>query len=171
MAITSAPIIPADGTWTISDGGSLSLTIPYRGGDLKLTGLNPDFKSRQVFKAGGRVYSARNVEDQEYGVEFTAHAVGFLGDGSTSTVWEPFMRTGLWSGATSTLPVTAGDAYCLTFTFQAERTNFGSTAGDAKVVIKYVYFDVDFAEGTPATFSFKGTGIPYSTDHYTVSNV
>lgn len=140
--------------------------MPYLNGALKLTGLNASQKTKQVFKARGTVYGARDVEDQEYGVEFTADAVHFKGDGTTGTLFEALMKLGVWSAATSTLPTSAGDVYCVKLTWTVERTNFGATA-DNVVAIKYVYFDVDFSEGVPSQFSLKGTAIPYSTDHLT----
>lgn len=168
MANAGAPIIPRDGVLVINDGAALSLTIPYLGGELKLGGLNASQKSKQVFKSRGTVYAARDVDDQEYSLEFTADAVHFKGDATTATLWEVIMKQGVWAAATSTFPTSAGDVYCLKCTWTVERTNFSGSA-DNVVVVKYVYFDLDFAEGVPSKFSLKGTCIPYSTDHLTIT--
>lgn len=165
---SSSPIIPRDGVLVIGDGAALTLTIPYLNGAIKISGLNASQKTKQVFKAKGTVYSVRDVEDQEYSFEFTCDAVHFKGDNITATLYEALMRTGVWAAAVSTLPVAAGDTYCVKCTWTVERTNFGGS-NDNIVAIKYVYFDVDFSEGVPSSFSLKGTCIPYSTDHYTVT--
>src|SRR5438128_1528944 len=141
MAISATPIIPRDGALLVNDltpSTPLALVILYLGGDLKITGLNAAQKTRTVFKSKGTVYSARDVDDQEYGIEFTADAVHFEGDGTTGTPFEAFMKLGtIWSAAISTLPTVAGDTYCVKLTWTIERTNFGAAA-DNIVVAKYV---------------------------------
>lgn len=166
----ATPIIPRDGVLVISDatGTPLTLTIAYMNGSIKLSSLNASQKTKQIFLANGTVYAARDVDDQPYSFEFTADAVHFKGDATTATLWEVAMKQGVWSSATSTLPSTAGDVYCLTCTWTIERTNFGGTA-DNVVALKYVYFDLDFSEGVPSQFSLKGTCIPYSSDHMTIT--
>jgi hypothetical protein len=166
MANAATPIIPRDGVLVISDGAALTYTVPYMGGALKITGLNQNQRTRQVFKASGSTYAVRDVEDQEFGIEFTADAVHWKGDGSTATLFEVLMKLGVWSAATSMLPTTAGDTYCLKLTWTEERTNFGASA-DNVVVAKYVYFDLDYAQGVPGQFTLKGTGVRYSTDYLT----
>jgi len=165
MANPSSPMIPRDGVLVIKDntGTPKTLTIAYDGGDLQVSNLNQGHKTRQVFKSRGATYSVRDVEAQEIGIQFTADAVSFLGDGSTATLYEALMKLGAWSTAVSTLPSPAGDTYCLTLQFTVERTNFGGSADNVET-FKYVYFDVDFAEGVPGKFTIKGTAVNYSTD-------
>lgn len=166
----AVPIIPRDGVLVISDasGTPKTLTIPYLNGNIKIGAVNADFKTRQVFSSRGTIYSARNVEDQPYSFEFTADAVHFKGDATTATLWEVVMKQGVWSSATSTWPASAGDIYTLTCTWTVERTNFSGT-NDNVYAMKYVYFDLDFQEGVPSTFSLKGTVLTYSTDHTTIT--
>ncbi len=168
MANAAVPFIPRDGVLVLKDntGTPKTLTIAYDGGDLQLSNLNQAFKTRQIFKSRGSTYSVRDVEAQEVGIQFTADAVHFLGDASTVTLYEALMKLGAWSSAVSTLPSTAGDTYCLTLQWTGERTNFGGNA-DNVVVYKYVYFDLDFAEGVPGKFTIKGTAVIYSTDYVT----
>jgi hypothetical protein len=164
----ATPIIPRDGVLVVSDntGTPKTITVPYLNGTLKLTGLNASQRARQIFKSKGVVYAVRDTDDQEFGVEFTCDAVHFKGDNITATLFEALMKLGPWNNAVSTLPPSAGDTFCVTLTWTVERTNFGGT-NDNVVVAKYVYFDVDFAEGTPGQFTLKGTGVPYSTDFLT----
>lgn len=166
----ATPIIPRDGVLVISDatGTPKTLTIPYLGGQIKISGLNASQKTKQLVLSRGTVYGGRDVDDQPYTFEFTADAAHFKGDNSTATLWEVVMKQGVWSAATSTLPTSAGDIYCVTCTWTVERTNFSGT-NDNVVALKYVYFDLDFSEGTPSQFSLKGTCIPYSTDHMTIT--
>src|SRR4051812_14622247 len=99
MALTANPIIPRDGVLTLADGAALSLAISYLRGEVKWTGLNASQKSKQYFKSRGTLYAGRDVEDQEFGFEFTADAVHFMGDGTTATLFEVIMRKGVWAAA------------------------------------------------------------------------
>ena len=136
------------------------------GGALKITGLNASQKTKQWFSSCGEIYSGRDVEDQDFGIEFEAEAVHFLGDATTATLFEAIMKKGVWAAATSLLPTTAGDIYCLKATWAVARTAFGASANNT-VVAKYVQFDLDFSEGVPSKFSIKGVGKAYSTDYLT----
>ena len=166
MALTSAPIIPRDGVMALSDGAALSLVLLYMGGAVKWGGLNASQRTKQWFRSRGGVYAGRDVDDQDFSLDFTADAVHFLGDGTTATLFEAVMRKGVWSGATSTLPTAAGDIYTLKATWTVNRATFGATGNNA-VVAKYVQFDLDFSEGVPSQFSLKGVGVPYSNDYLT----
>jgi hypothetical protein len=161
----ATPIIPRDGVMTLTDGTAgtpKTLTVLYTNGAIKITGLNNAQKDRKIYKSRGIIYAGRNTEDKEFGIEFTADAVHFLGDGTTATLFEAIMQKGLWSTATSTFPVSGGDIYTLQWSWTVERTNFSGT-NDNVVTYKYVMFELDFAEGDPSQFSLKGTGLPYGT--------
>lgn len=170
MANAANPIIPRDGVCVITDntGTPKSWTLAYHGGDLKLTGLTPGQKTQQTYMAAGATYAGRQVDDQEVGVEFTADAVHIIGDGTTATLGDVLLKRGLWSAAVSTLPTTAGDLYCLTFTWTIERSTYGATT-DNTVVLKYVFSAVDFTMGNPSKWGIKGTAMMYSTDGITIT--
>lgn len=166
MANTATPLLPVDGSITITDGGALSFTVAYEDGDFQFGDVNPTQKTRQSFMKRGKVYAVRDVEDQPIEVTFTCHAVHIIGDGTTATIGDVVLKKGPWSSATSTLPTTAGDAYCLTVKWTGERSNFGATA-DNSVTLKYCTLDLNFAEGVPGKLSLKITAHTYSTDYIT----
>lgn len=170
MSNANTPIIPKDGVLHILDGAGtpLDFTVLYDGGDLSFSGLNQGFSTRQIFMSRGVPYSVRDTELKPIEFTFTCDAVHILGDGTTATIYDVLMKKAPWASATSTLPTTRGDTYCLTFKFTAERSNLGATA-DNTVTLKYCFFEMDFAEGIPGKWTIKGTMIPYSTDYYTAT--
>lgn len=170
MSLSATPIIPRDGVLTIKDGAGtpLSYAIPYSDGDFSLSGLVEDQTTVQSFRNRGRTYAIRKVEDQDLEFSFTAHAHAILGDGTTAGLYDVLAKKGVWSAATSTLPAAAGDAFCVSLTFTAERSNLGATS-DASVVLKYCRISGDFQEGVPSTFSISGTAYAYSTDYLTIT--
>ena len=169
MSNTANPLIPADGSTVITDGGALTLTVNYEDGDLSITGLNgQNQKSYQSFKHRGKTYAVRAVEDVDIEFSFTCHAVHIIGDGTTGTLGDAILRKAVWSAATSKLASTAGDAYLLQVKWTGERTNFGAT-NDNTVQVKYCSLTLDFSEGVPGKFSVKGTCYPISTDYLTIT--
>ncbi|TXH41152.1 MAG: hypothetical protein E6Q97_38110 [Desulfurellales bacterium] len=170
MSISATPIIPRDGVLTIKDGAGtpLSYAIPYSDGDFSLSGLVEDQTTVQSFRNRGRTYAIRKVEDQDLEFSFTCHAHAILGDGATAGLYDVLGKKGVWAAATSTLPAAAGDAFCVSLTFTAERSNLGATS-DASVVLKYCRISGDFQEGVPSTFSISGTAYAYSTDYLTIT--
>lgn len=169
MANTANPLIPADGTITITDGGALSLTISYEDGDFSVTGLNgQDQKSYVSFKSRGKTYAVRAVEDVDIEFSFTGHAIHIIGDGTTGTLGDVALRKGAWSSYTSKLASSAGDAKLVQVSWRGERTNFAASA-DNVITLKYCALTMDFAEGVPGRLSIKGTAFPISTDYLTIT--
>lgn len=156
MANAANPLIPPDGQLVITDGAALTFTLPYEDGDISISGLTKGQKAVQKFTTRGRGYAVRETEDQDVEISFTAHAVGLKSDGTTALISDIVNKIGVWSGATSTLPAAAGDAFCVTCTWTGERTSYGASA-DAYLRLKYVHFDEDFSEGIPGKISVKGT--------------
>ncbi len=170
MALSATPIVPRDGVLTIKDntGTPLVYTLPYTDGDFSLSGLVEDQSAVQSFKNRGRTYAIRKTEDQDMEFSFSCHAHALLGDGTLAGLYDVLAKKGVWASAVSTLPAAAGDAFCVTLTFTAERSNMGATT-DVSVVLKYCRLSGDFQEGTPSTVSFSGTAYCYSTDYLTVT--
>lgn len=171
MANAANPLIPLDGTITITDatGSPLSLVLAYEDGDLSIAGLNgQNQKSFQSFRSRGKTYAVRAVEDTDIEFSFTAHAVGIIGDGTTALLGDVVLKKGVWASATSKLPVANGDAYLLQVAWTGERTNFGAAA-DSVITMKYCALTLDFSEGVPGKISIKGTCYPISTDYLTIS--
>lgn len=170
MSLSNTPILSRDGVLTIKDGAGtpLSYAIAYTDGDFSLSGLVEDQTTVQSFRNRGRTYAVRKVEDQDLEFSFTAHAHAILGDGTIAGFFDVIAKKGVWAAATSTLPAAAGDAFCVSLTFTAERSNLGATS-DASVVLKYCRISGDFQEGVPSTFSISGTAYCLSTDYLTVT--
>jgi len=168
MANAANPLLPTDGKITISDGAALTLVLLYEDGDTTIGGLNSSQKTRQAFKSRGKTYAVRDVEDKEIPINWTAHAVHIIGDGTTGTVGDAILKKLVWSAATSTLATANGDSYLLTVTWTGERTNFGAAA-DNTIVLKYCDLEMDFSEGVPGKLSIKGIAHPISTDYLTIT--
>lgn len=170
MALSATPIIPRDGTLTIKDntGTPLSFVIPYTDGDFSLSGIVEDQSAVQSFKNRGRTYAIRKTEDQDLEFSFTCHCHALLGDGTLAGLYDVLAKKGVWASAVSTLPAAAGDAFTVSLTFTAERTNLGATT-DSTTILKYCRLSGDFQEGVPSTLSFSGTAYSYSTDYLTIS--
>jgi hypothetical protein len=168
MALSATPLIPRDGKITITDGGVLSLTGWYEDGDLTISGISRGQMQVKSYKSRGKTYSVRDTEDMDQEIAFSAHLTGLTGDGITAQLLDAIRRKGLWAAAVSTLPAANGDTYCLTITWQGERTNMGATS-DSSFSLKYVHATADISEGDPGKISIKGTNYPISTDYETVS--
>lgn len=169
MSNAAAPLIPADGAITITDGAALTLTVAYEDGDFAVQGLNgQDQKTSVSFKARGKTYSVRAVEDIDIEFTFSAHAVHIIGDGTTGTLGDAVLRKAVWASYTSKLPTANGDAKLLQVSWRGERTTFGATA-DNIVTLKYCALSLDFSEGVPGKLSIKGTCFPLSTDYLSIT--
>lgn len=168
MANTANPLLPVDGTVTITDGAALSLVLLYEDGDFSVTGLTNSQKTRQSFKSRGKTYSVRDVEDQDIEFSWTAHAIHIIGDGTTATIGDIVLKKAVWASATSKLATANGDAYLVQVSWRGERTNFGAT-NDNVVTMKYCALTMDFSEGVPGKISIKGTAYPISTDYLTIT--
>lgn len=169
MSNAANPLIPKDGTITITDGGALSFTLTYEDGNLQISGLNgQDQKSYQSFKTRGKTYAVRAVEDVDIEFSFDCHAVGIIGDGTTALIGDVALRKGVWAAYTSKLAAANGDAKLVQVSWTGERSSLGATA-DSVVTMKYCGLTMDFAEGVPGKISIKGTCYPISTDYLTIT--
>lgn len=168
MAVSTNPLIPADGSITITDGAALTYTIPYEDGDFAMDGLEANQKSVVAFKNRGKTYSVRETEDVDIGFSFSAHAIAALGDGATAMLSDVALKLGVWAAATSKITGAQGNAYLLQVKWTGERSIFGATA-DTTVTLKYCRLVLSLAEGIPGKFSIKGTCFPLSTDYMTLT--
>lgn len=165
MPLASTPLIPNDGVIVITDGAALTFTLNFEDGDLSFSEIAEGQKNYEMFFHRGRFYGARKTQDSPVEVSFSCHAVGFT-DAAQASILDVVRKGGLWAGALSTLPIGAGDLYCVRLTWTGERTNFGGTA-DSSAVMKYFHPTAAFSEGTPGKFNIKGVLLPYSTDYLT----
>lgn len=168
MSNAANPLIPHDGTITITEGGVISLALLYEDGDFQVSGLTNSQKTRQSFKSRGKTYAVRDVEDQDIEFSFTCHAVHIIGDGTTGTIGDAVLKKAAWSTAASKLPVANGDAYLVQVAWTGERTTFGAS-NDNGISLKYCALTMDFSEGVPGKLSIKGTCYPLSNDYLTIT--
>lgn len=176
MSVTSAALVPRDGSLTITDGTGtpLSFGVVYEDGDFSLTGIKKDSRAQVAFRDRGSLYSVRETETEDMSFSFSAHLVYLRGDGTTAGIEEVVRRLGAWSAAISTLPAAAGGGpsgagtYTLTVTWSAERTDFGHSQ-DQGVALKYCSLNLDFSEGVPGKISISGTVYVYGNDYLTVT--
>lgn len=170
MSNAANPLVPVDGTMTVTDGAALSWAMVYDEGDFKINGLSATFKDMQQFKSRGKVYAARDIEDTAIEVSFTCHAVMMIGDGTTATIGDIVLRKGPWAAYTSTLPAAAGDAKCVQIVWRGERSNYGASV-DVTLTLKYLHLTAEFSEGVPGKFAVKGELVTYSTDFIAFATV
>lgn len=166
MSNAAAPLIPADGTITFTNG-VLTYALMYESGDLQASGLKKGQFSQAVFKDRGVPYAVRDTEvDESIDFSFSADAICIVSDGTTATLGDVILKQKVWAAAASTLPTAAGDAYCVTMTWAGLRTTFGAT-NNSGLSLKYCHLEMDFAEGIPGKLSVKGKAFCYSNDYVT----
>ena len=168
MSNTANPLIPRDGKLTVTDGSTLTLLLLYEDGDFQVSNLTEAQMSIIAFKARGKTYSVRKVEDQNIDFSFTCHAIHIIGDGTTATIGDIVLKLGAWAAATSKLPTANGDAHLVQVAWTGERTAFGAT-NDSGIAMKYCSLTMDFSEGVPGKISVKGTLFPISTDYLVIT--
>ena len=159
MALNTVPIIPRDGTITVTDGAALSYTVAYEDGDLSVSGLRAGQMSTEIFRDRGIMYSFRQIQEEPVSLSFSAHATE-IADGTEQTFLDVFNKTGAWSAATSQL-ANSGDVHAVTVTFTGDTSGDG-TGGEAGQTIVITYFipeDSSFSEGVPGKFSVSGSGV------------
>lgn len=167
MSNTANPLIPADGTITFTNG-VLTYALMYESGDLQVSGLSEAQLQQVVFKDRGIPYAWRNTErDEAIEFSFSADAICIVSDGTTATLGDVIFRLKVWAAAASTLPLSAGDVYCVTMSWVGERTALGATA-DSGLSLKYCRLSMDFAEGIPGKLAVKGKALCYSNDYITI---
>jgi hypothetical protein len=169
MALATIPIIPRDGTITLADatGSPITCTVVYEDGDASITGLRQGQFSQEVFRDRGLFYGARNVQEEEVEISFSAHVVAFT-DATEKLLSDAVRKTGAFASGVSQLGANA-DVWALKVTFAAERTNYGASA-DTSVAFTYVRdMSVDFAEGVPSKFTFKGKAMLVDSAGITIS--
>lgn len=162
MADAAAPLVPKDGTITVSDGAGTPLTVEvkYEDGNLSIDDLAAGNWEIQKFEDRGTPYALRATTKKEVKVSFTCHAVNLTG---ANSVLEAIRKTGTWAAATSTLPIASGgsEVHCVQVSWAGERSDFGATA-DAAVVLKKCRLVGSLKEGTPGELSFQGSAYVFS---------
>ena len=157
MAIAATPLVPKDGTITISDGAGtpLSFEVTYEDGDFQIAGLAAGDWEVETFYDRGIPYSVRNIKRKSYEFTFTCHAVA-LSNASSGVILDVVRKAGTWASATAVN--TAGDAHLVKVVFRGERTDLGATA-DSLLNLFECHLQADFSEGVPGKLTIKGTVI------------
>ena len=174
--IAKNPIIGADCSLKISDGASLTLTLPYTNGDFKIAGLNAANAGAKLsmqevvdYFARGAFFASRYTKGKVIEFSFSGHLTAIVGAVNDAAAADPILKKIDWSAATSTLPASAGDVPHFKLEWIVERSNFSATA-DNLLTLKYVEFTIDWSEGDDgSTFTINGKAKPYSTDSFTAT--
>ena len=167
--LATIPMIPRDGEIKLPDatGSPIVCTVAYEDGDLAITGLRQGQYSQELFRDRGIIYTARNVQEEEVEIAFSAHAMA-LTNTTSNELLDAVRKAGAFASGVSQLGANA-DVWALKLTFTAERTNYGATA-DSVLTFTYVRdMTIDFAEGVPGKFSFKGKAMLQASAGITVA--
>lgn len=157
MAIAATPLVPKDGTITITDGAGtpLEFEVTYEDGDFQIAGLAAGDWEVETFYDRGIPYTVRNVKRKTYEFTFTCHAIA-LSNNSSGVVLDVVRKAGTWGSATSVN--TTGDAHLVKVVFKGERTDLSATS-DTFLNMFECHLQADFAEGIPGKLTIKGTVI------------
>lgn len=168
-SVASTPVIPADGSLVLTDGtGSpVTLTVPYDNGNLKIDEIAEADNDVQAFRDRNGVYAVRKTgKKTSQKLTFTADLVGAT-DATVANLLDFIRRANKYSGNTSTLPTSAGDAYCMKVKWAFERTTFGASQ-DGYFEYKYAHLSASVEEGLPSKLNVSVEAFLYSTDYLTV---
>jgi len=171
VADKAFPIIPKDGTITISDGAGSPLTfeVAYEDGDFSSPEMAEAFEEVLEFEDRGTTYAARKVGRKSQDFSFSCHALRFARDASGSNVqiMDVILKLNAWSAATSTA-ATYSDAHMVKVVFKAERSDLGET-NDSTITLKFCHLRAGFQEGTPGKFSISGRAFMFTSDAIAVA--
>jgi hypothetical protein len=157
----TASLVPknhVDGTITLRDGGSLSLTVPYDAGKFSIKKLNKGVQEESTYYARDKIVGRRRNKQAIPTLSLQAMFADLR-------LANAIMRQGDWAAAVSTLPAGA-DADCMTF--EVEIVINGAAHGDANdysVIAKKVALVIDdIAEGDPNMITLSGEILIFNGD-------
>jgi hypothetical protein len=156
MPVPTVPVIPRDGTITISDATAitpLSVVVLYEDGDFTIGPFRQGNMQTQEFYDRGIEYAVRRTTEAPLDFSFSAHAVDWS-DTTRNNVVDAFCKTGGFSAGVSTLGASA-DAWAVTIVFGADQTTYGATTSGS-ITLTYCVGEVSFAEGLPGKFTVSG---------------
>lgn len=154
MAISSKPKNFRDGTITLTDGSGspISLTVQYEAGDFSISNVMQSQTEVEMYLDRGSFHNVRKTNFAPATFSFTATMTD-LSDATEKCLWDAVNKSGAFSAGVSRGDT---DVWLLQVGLTIEGTDFGDAA-DHTLVLDKCHLTLEFAEGSPNTFSLSGT--------------
>jgi hypothetical protein len=155
MAQSTKPKNFRDGKITFSDGTSptpLTLEIKYEAGDFSISNVMQGQTEVEMYLDRGEFHNVRKTNFTPATFSFTCTMTD-LSDPTDRLVWDSIVQTGAWPGGVSRGDT---DVWLLMVGLTIEGTQFGDSA-DHTLTLDKCHMTIEFAEGSPNTFTLNGT--------------
>lgn len=154
MAISSKPKNFRDGTITLTDGSGspISLTVQYEAGDFAISNVMQSQTEVELYLDRGSFHNVRKTNFAPATFSFTATMTD-LSDATEKCLWDAVNKSGAFAAGVSRGDT---DVWLLQVGLTIEGTDFGDAA-DHTLVLDKCHLTLEFAEGSPNTFSLSGT--------------
>jgi hypothetical protein len=154
MAISSKPKNFRDGTITLNDGSGspITLTVQYEAGDFSISNVMQSQTEVEMYLDRGSFHNVRKTNFAPATFSFTATMTD-LSDGTEKCLWDAVNKSGAFSAGVSCGDT---DVWLLQVRLTIEGTDFGDAA-DHTLVLDKCHLTIEFAEGSPNTFTLNGT--------------
>ncbi len=154
MAISSKPKNFRDGTITLTDGSGspISLTVQYEAGDFSISNVMQSQTEVEMYLDRGSFHNVRKTNFAPATFSFTATMTD-LSDATEKCLWDAVNKSGAFAAGVSRGDT---DVWLLQVGLTIEGTDFGDAA-DHTLVLDKCHLTLEFAEGSPNTFSLSGT--------------
>jgi len=154
MGISSKPKNFRDGTITLTDGSGspISLTVQYEAGDFSISNVMQSQTEVEMYLDRGSFHNVRKTNFAPATFSFTATMTD-LSDATEKCLWDAVNKSGAFAAGVSRGDT---DVWLLQVGLTIEGTDFGDAA-DHTLVLDKCHLTLEFAEGSPNTFSLSGT--------------
>ena len=154
MAQSTKPKNFRDGTITLTDGSGspITLTVQYEAGDFSISNVMQSQTEVEVYLDRGAFHNARKTNFAPATFSFTATMTD-LSDATDKLLWDAVNKSGAFSAGVSRGDT---DVWLLQVGFVVEGTDFSDPA-DHTLVLDKCHLTIEFAEGSPNTFTINGT--------------
>ena len=153
MALSTIPKTIFDGSLTVEDGASLSITAQFDQGDFSIDPLKVSQNETTVIETRHRFRGIRNGARIYPTGSFTLVVCEFT-EASTGTIADAVLKNGAWSSAVSTLGANA-EKYTVKLTFTQDGDAHGES--DNNIILDDVECTLAFSEGDPNTVTISYT--------------
>ena len=160
MSLFNVPMVPRDGTITITDGSAQVLTVQYEEGDFQAESFRASHHATEVIYDRDVPYAVRETKKEPINFSFSAHATDFA-DAVERTIPNMVMGTGFFAAGSNSTMGANYPVRTLKIVFTVEQTNHGAGA-DSVLTLNHCRVDVGFTEGVPGKFTIKGIAIPFA---------
>jgi hypothetical protein len=154
MPISSKPKNMRDGTITLSDasGSPITLTVQYEAGDFSISNVMQGQTEVEMYLDRGEFHNVRQTNFAPATFSFTATMTD-LSDATNKCLWDAVNKSGAFAAGVSRGDT---DVWLLLVGFTVEGTQFGDPT-DHVLVLDKCHLTIEFAEGSPNTFTLNGT--------------